>query len=128
MKEEYRKDAPEGSVNLTLDYDKHLFLARPHGAINPTLVAEDLKRAREFSEKCHDHWTYCTNTQDVKLVNPFNILFLKEVKKLKKLKEIVVFAPTLGNRILIKLISPIFRPDRVIKSKFEFNHFLQTVS
>ena len=128
MKQEYRKDAPEGSVNLTLDYDKHLFLARPHGAINPTLVAEDLKRAREFSEKCDDHWTYCTNTQDVKLVNPFNILFLKEVKKLKKLKEIVVFAPTLGNRILIKLISPIFRPDRILKTRFEFNNFLQTVS
>lgn len=40
--------------------------------INPTLVAEDLKRAREFSETCNDHWTYCTNTQDVKIVNPFN--------------------------------------------------------
>lgn len=128
MIEEYQKAVPEGSVDLTLDYDKHLFLARPHGAINPALVAEDLKRAHEFSEKCSDHWTYCTNTQDVKLVNPFNILFLKEVKKLKKLKEIVVFAPTLGNRLLLRLVSPIFRPDRIIKSRNEFNLFLQTVS
>src|SRR5690606_537890 len=101
---------------------------KPHKVINPTLVAEDLKRAREFSEKCNDHWTYCTNTQDVKIVNPFNILFLKEVKKLKKLKEIVVFAPTLGNRLLLWLVSPIFRPDRIIKKRNEFNHFLQTVS
>ncbi len=128
MKEQFQKTTEEGSVDLTLDYDKHLFLARPHGVINPTIVAEDLKRAREFSEKCEDHWTYCTNTQDVKLVNPFNILFLKEVKKLKKLKEIVVFAPTLGNRILLKLVSPIFRPDRIIKNRFEFNLFLQRVS
>lgn len=128
MKEKYQKTVPEGSVNLTLDYDKHLFLAQPHGAINPTIVSEDLKRAREFSEKCEDHWTYCTNTQDVKLVNPLNILFLKEVKKLKKLKEIVVFAPTFGNRFLLRLISPIFRPDRIIKNKSDFDFFLRTVN
>ncbi len=128
MIERYQKRVPEGSVNLTLDYDRHLFLAKPHKVINPTLIAEDLKRAREFSEKCNDHWTYCTNTQDVKIINPFNILFLKQVKKLKKLKEIVVFAPTLGNRLLMWLVSPIVKPDRIIKNRSEFNHFLQTVS
>lgn len=128
MKEFYEKKEEEGSVELTLDYDKHLFLAEPHGIINPSLVDEDLQRAKEFSEKCPDHWTYCTNTKDVKIVNPFNILFLKEVKKLKKLKEIVVFAPTLGNRFLLRIISPLFQPDKIIKTEREFKEFLQMVS
>lgn len=128
MIEKFRKEEPEGSVDFTLDYGKHLFLAQPHGAINPSLVNEDLKRATEFSEKCNKPWTYCTNTEDVKLVNPFNILFLKEVKKLKKLKEIVVFAPSFGNRILMWIVSPIFQPDRIIKNRNEFNVFLMTVS
>lgn len=127
MKEVIEKTKDEGSVIITLDYDKHLFLAKPHGVINPTLVDEDLKRAKEFSERCDDHWTYCTNTEDVKIVNPFNILFLKEIKKLKKLKEIVVYAPSWGNRFLIMMISPIFRPDRLIKDKNEFGEFLQKV-
>lgn len=128
MKERYSKKEEEGSVEFTLDYDKHLFLAEPHGVINPSLVDEDLKRATEFSEKCDQSWTYCTNTQDVKLVNPFNILFLKEIKKLKRLKEIVVYAPTLGNRLLIWMVAPIFRPDRLIKKENEFKIFLQSVA
>ena len=128
MKEKYRKEESDGGVKFTLDYDKHLFLAEPHGVINPNLVNEDLKRATEFSKKCTRSWTYCTNTQNVKLVNPFNILFLKEIKKLERLKEIVVFAPTFGNRILIRMISPIFRPDRLIKKEHEFHLFLDSLA
>ncbi len=128
MQEKYEKSVEKGHVEFTLDYEKHLFLAEPHGVINPVLVDEDLKRAKEFSRKCSYPWTYCTNTKDVRIVNPFNILFLKEIKKLKRLKEIVVYAPTWGNRILIMLISPIFRPDRLIKEENEFKNFLQKVS
>lgn len=128
MQERHEKAESGGDVRFTLDYDHHLFLAHPKGMINPTIVNEDLKKAREFSEKCPDHWTYCTNTKDVKLVNPLNIFFLKEIKKLKKLKEIVIYAPTLGNRLLIKMISPIFQPDRVLKKESEFKQFLQNVN
>jgi hypothetical protein len=128
MKDKIKKTNPEGSAHFILDYERHLFLARPRGIINPSLVDKDLKLAREFSEKCDDHWTYFTNTQEVSLVNPLNIFFLKEIKKLKKLKEIVVYAPTLGNRFLIKLISPIFRPDRILKNQGEYQFFLDSVS
>ena len=90
-----------GKLQVMEDYDKHLFLARPHGIINPSLLAEDFKRAGEFSNKIDDHWTYCTNTEDVKQVNPLNILFLKEIKKLKKLKQIVIFAPVVRSPNLL---------------------------
>lgn len=128
MKKVIKKDTGEGEVKIVEDFDKHLFLARPRGVINPTLLDEDLKRAKEFSEKCSDHWTYCTNTEEVRLVNPLNILFLKEIKKLKKLREIVVYAPSVFNRILIYFAAPIFRPDRVIKKKNEFDLFLKQVA
>lgn len=128
MKKKVRKEVSEGKLTITEDFDKHLFLARPSGIINPTLLEEDLKRATEFSEQCPHHWTYCTNTENVRLVNPMNILFLKEIKKLKKLKEIVVFAPGFFNRLLIKLVTPIFRPDRILKNRADYERFLQTVS
>lgn len=121
------KDSSGGKLEIFKNYDKHLFLAFPHGVINPELVRNDLEHAKEFAEECPGHWTYCTNTEDVRLINPFNILFLKEIKKLKKLKEIVVYAPGSINRFLIRMISPIFRPDRVIKDKNEFNLFLKEV-
>lgn len=127
MKKKIVKEVDEGKVEITQNFDKRLFLAHPKGVINPTLLDEDLKRAKEFSEKSPGPWVYCTNTEDVRLVNPMNILFLKEVKKLKNLKEIVVFAPGFFNRLLIKLVSPIFQPDRIIKSKIEFKRFLGSV-
>ena len=128
MRKVAEKEQSGGKVEVMEDLKKHLFLARPHGFINPSLLSEDLKRARSFANRCNDHWTYVTNTEDVKLVNPFNIFFLKEIKKLKKLKEIVVFAPGFINRTLIRLSYPIFQPDRIIKDKNEFKEFLKNVS
>jgi hypothetical protein len=116
-----------GRLEVLEDFEKHLFLARPHGIINPSLLAEDFKRAVEFSNKVDDHWTYCTNTEDVKLVNPINIFFLKEIKKLKNLKQIVIFAPGVVNRALLRMASFIIVPDRIIRDKNEFRRFLETV-
>ena len=117
-----------GRLEVFEDMDKHLFLARPQGVINPTLLEEDLKQATTFSIRCPDHWTYVTNTEEVKFVNPFNMLFLKEVKKLQKLKEIVVYVPGFFNRMLMYLAVPIFQPDRIIKDRDTFNKFLAEVS
>lgn len=121
------KHEPEGWVKFEENFDRHLFLAQPHGIINPALLDEDLKRAKEFSASCPDHWTYCTNTEDVRLVNPFNLLYLKEIKKLPKLREIVIFAPGSMNRFLLRVASPIVQPDRVIKDPTEFQAFLNSV-
>lgn len=125
MKEYRAKVNPEGNVRFTKDYENHLFLARPKGIINPSLLDEDLEQASEFSLKCEKPWTYCTNTEEVKLVNPFNIFYLKEIKKLRNLKEIVIYAPGAINRFLIKMASPIIKPDRIIASKEEFETFLK---
>jgi hypothetical protein len=127
MKKVAEKVDAGGKLQVMEDYDKHLFLARPHGIINPSLLAEDFKRAVEFSNRIDDHWTYCTNTEDVRLVNPLNILFLKEIKKIKKLKQIVIYAPGVVNRALIRAASFLIKPDRVIKDKQEFLKFLETV-
>ena len=128
MKKIIEKKESGGKLDVIEDLQRHLFLARPHGFINPSILNHDLQQAKDFSEKCDDHWTYVTNTEDIKLVNPLTIYFLKEIKKLKRLKQIVVFAPGWVNRILIRLASPIVRPDRVIKNKNEFQRFLKNVS
>ena len=68
-----------------------------------------------------------TNTEDVRLVNPFNLLYLKEIKKLAKLKEIVIYAPDFVNRTLIRLAFFIIQPDRIFKRKKDFEKFLGVV-
>jgi len=115
------KNDSGGKLEVMEDFKKHFLLLKPHGVINPTLLEEDLKRAREFSEKVDSKWSYVTNTENVRLVNPFNLLYLKEVKKLKNLKQIIVFAPGFFNRMLLRLSAPIVQPDKIIKDKEEFN-------
>lgn len=127
MHKRSEKNGSGGKLEVFEDLKKGMLLLRPHGIINPTLLKEDLARAREFSEKVKKSWSYVTNTEDVRLVNPLNMRYLKEVKKLKKLKQIVIFAPGSVNRLLLRLSSFIIRPDRIIKDKDEFERFLQEV-
>lgn len=127
MKELTGRFNPEGHVRFTKDFDHHLFLAHPKGVINPSLLDKDLEQAVDFSKKCSKPWTYCTNTEDVKLVNPLNIFYLKEIKKLHNLKQIVIYAPGAINRLLIKIMSPIIKPNRIISSKKEFDDFLRSL-
>ncbi len=119
---EYNKDG--GTLELFEDTDKNIFLAQPHGVINPSLLKEDLSHAKLFAQKINEPWFYVTNTEDVKLVNPFNLLYLKEVKKLQKLEKIVIFAPGFVNRMLIRLAAFIVRPDRILKHKKDLIKFL----
>ncbi|MBA2404902.1 MAG: hypothetical protein H0V66_09045, partial [Bdellovibrionales bacterium] len=58
MKKVAEKTKSGGKLEVLEDFKKHLFLARPHGFINPSLLSEDLKQARDFSEKCKVPWTY----------------------------------------------------------------------
>ena len=109
-----------GKLELFEDLRRKIFLAQPSGVVNPSLVKDDLKMARNFANRVRGGWTYITNTEGIILANPFNLFYLKEVKKLKNLKEIIVFAPSLHNRILLKLTSFIVQPDRIIEDKTEF--------
>jgi predicted AAA+ superfamily ATPase len=115
------KNESGGSLEVLEDFNKNFLLLKPHGIINPTLLEEDLKRARSFSQKVKGEWSYVTNTEDVRLVNPANLLYLKEVKKLKKLKQIIIFAPGFFNRMLVRMSAFIIKPDKVIKDRNEFN-------
>src|SRR5690606_30396774 len=127
MREKCKLVNLEGEASFTKDYRCHLFYAHPKGIINPSLLSKDLDEAMEFSNNCEGPWTYCTNTEDVKLVNPLNIFYLKEIKKLKKLKQIVIYAPGILNRYLLKIVSPVLKPDRIITNKVEFEQFLAEV-
>lgn len=127
MKEVKVRVNPEGHVRITKDFDHHYFLAHPKGVINPSLLDEDLAQATDFSQNCSHPWIYCTNTEDVLMVNPLNIFFLKEIKKLANLKKIVIFAPGRLNRLLLKLVSPIIKPDRIISERKEFEEFLRSI-
>lgn len=109
-----------GHLEVFEDFKRNIFLARPHGIINPTLLETDLAKAKKFSQTVKGEWSYMTDTSDVWLVNPFNLMYLKEVKKLPKLKQIIIFAPGSVNRLLIRLASPIVQPDRIIKDEAEF--------
>jgi hypothetical protein len=121
---EYNKEG--GTLELFEDTDKNIFFAQPHGVINPALLAEDLSHAKLFAEKINEPWFYVTNTEDVKLVNPFNLLYLKEVKKLQKLEKLVIYAPGFVNRMLIRLAYFIVQPDRILKHKKDLANFLST--
>ncbi len=127
MKKVVELNQDGGKLEIFEDLSKNIFIARPHGMINPALVEEDLNRAEAFSKKIGEPWFYVTNTEDVRLVNPFNLLYLKEVKKLQKLQEIVIYAPGFINRTLLRLAFFIIRPDRIYKHKSDFEKFLGTV-
>ena len=114
-----------GKLNVFEDVEKGIFLAEPHGIINPSLLKEDLERARSFANKINKPWMYVTNTEDVKLVNPFNLMYLKEVKKIKNLQRIVIYVPNFINLLLIKLASPIVQPDKLITERAEFEKLIQ---
>src|SRR5690606_3658234 len=120
MHKRSEKNDSGGRLEVMEDLKKGVLLLRPHGVVNPTLLQEDLGRAREFSRKVKKPWSYVSNVEDVWLVNPFYLLYLKEVKKLRKLKHIVVFAPGFINRTLLRRASFLVRPDRIIKNKKEF--------
>lgn len=126
MKKVAEYTRPEGSVEFFEDMDKNIFLAQPHGVINPELIKEDLAHARRFSDKVEGPWFYVTNTEDLDLANPLNLLYLKEVKKLKKLEKIVVYAPGFLNRMLLRMASFIIQPDRILKHKNDLAKFLGT--
>ena len=121
---EYNKEG--GKLELFEDTDKNIFFAQPHGVINPALLEEDLKHAKSFAHKINEPWFYLTNTEDIRLVNPFNLLYLKEVKKLPKLEKIVIYAPGFVNRMLLRLSAFIIRPDRILKHKNDLMKFLST--
>jgi hypothetical protein len=116
-----------GRVEIFQDLKRKFFLARPHGIINPSLLREDLDRARHFSNEVQGGWSYVTDTSDVKLVNPLNLFYLKEVKKIKHLKQIVVYAPNPLNQMLLRLASWIVKPDRIITEPREFAAFIGKV-
>jgi hypothetical protein len=116
-----------GHVNFFEDPEKNFFMAVPHGNINPSLLKEDLERARSFANKVNTEWTYITNTEHVGLVNPFNLIYLKEVKRIKNIKRIVIYAPHFIHRVLIKTAWFIVRPDLILKNSQEFEKFMKSV-
>lgn len=128
MRKVSEKNKAGGTLEVMEDLKRHFLLLKPQGIINPTLLREDLKRAREFSEKVDGEWSYVTNTEDVKLVNPLNLFYLKEVKKLKKLKRIIIYAPGFVNRMLIRMASFIIQPDKIIKNRDEFERTLMNMN
>lgn len=125
MRKITEKKQSGGKLNIFEDDKKGIFLAEPHGIINPSLLREDLEQARSFANRLNKPWMYVTNTEDVKLVNPFNLMYLKEVKKIKNLQRIVIFVPNIINLMLIKLASFIVQPDKLITERSEFEKLIQ---
>lgn len=113
-----------GHLEVYEDLQRNIFLARPHGFINPGLVSKDLDKAREFAYKVRGNWTYITDTSDIQMVNPFNLLFLKEIKKIPGLKQIVIYVPKTFNYVLLKMVQFLIQPDRIIRDENEFVNFM----
>jgi ribosome-binding ATPase YchF (GTP1/OBG family) len=125
MRKVTEKKQSGGKLNIFEDDKKGIFLAEPHGIINPSLLREDLEQARTFANRLNKPWMYVTNTEDVKLVNPFNLMYLKEVKKIKNLQKIVIFVPNPINYLLIKLSSFIVQPDKLITKRSHFEKLIE---
>lgn len=121
------KSQSGGRVEFFGDYDQNFFLAHPQGNINPSLLKEDVTQARKFAKTLNAPWTYITNTEDVLFVNPFNLVYLKDVKKIRHLKRIVIFAPHLIHRIMIHLVSKIVQPDLIITNRSEYEKLLRNI-
>lgn len=117
-----------GKLEIFYDFKKNFFMARPHGIINPSLLKEDLEKARHFANECNRPWTYITNTENLLIANPLNLLYLKEVKKIKNLKQIAVYAPGIINQMLLRLASFIVKPNKIFTNKIEFQKFVENLS
>lgn len=106
-----------GHIDVFANSSKTILYIIPHGYVGPSLVKKDLKYALEFEENYQNEWTYIVDTSKVKIANPLNPFYLRELKKLKLMKEYIVYAPSFFVRIMLNLSSWISQPDRVISTE-----------
>lgn len=116
-----------GRLEIFEDFKRHIFLARPQGFVNPSLASEDLDQVKQFAEEVNGSWSYVSDTSGIKFSNPINLMYLKEVKKLKNLKQIVIYVPSRLNQFLLALASFLIQPDLVITDEGEFVNFMNKV-
>ena len=114
-----------GSLKLFTDIEKGIFLVKPRGIVNPSLVKLDLKYANNFSLEVNKEWIYIVDTEDVLFPNPLNLFYLSRIKTLPNRSKYYIFAPSFIVRLLGRLTEFIIKPDKVISSRSEFESLLR---
>lgn len=106
-----------GQIDVFVNADKTTLYVAPKGYVGPSLVKKDLNYALEFENSISQEWTYIVDTSKVSVVSPLNPLFLYlGLKRFKKMKTYMVYAPSSMVRMMLSLTSWMNKPDRVIKT------------
>lgn len=106
-----------GQIDIFVNPSKTTLYIVPKGYVGPSLVKKDMNFALAFENSISHQWTYVVDTSKVSVVSPLNPLFLNhELKRFKKMKAYVVYAPSPMVRMMLSLTSWLNKPDRVIKT------------
>ncbi|MCB9091578.1 MAG: hypothetical protein H6621_08915 [Halobacteriovoraceae bacterium] len=110
-----------GVLYIEKDIEKKIFIVKPQGIIQPSLIKKDLSEARAFSHSLQCSWTYIVDTSKVLLANPLNLIYLNQIKNLPGIEKFIVIAPNPIIRTLAKLFSYPVGITNVYKNQSEFN-------
>lgn len=106
-----------GQIDVFVNANKTTLYVIPQGYVGPSLVKKDLNFALEFENSISQEWTYIVDTSKVSAVSPLNPLFLNlGLKRFKRMKAYVVYAPSPIVRMMLSLTNWINKPDKILKS------------
>lgn len=106
-----------GQITIFTNEPKDILYIQPEGYVSPSFAKKDMAFVIEFEKSHQIEWTYVVDTSKVIMANPLNVFYLTKLKKLKRMKEYVVYAPSSMVRIMLFLARWISQPDRVIKTE-----------
>lgn len=120
-------DLKQSGGRLEIFTKGKLFLVKPSGIINPSLVKRDLELAFDFGLSNTD-WIYVVDAENVLFPNPLNLLYLSQIKKLPNKKKYIIYAPSFVVRTLGKLTSFIVKPDLILKNKEDYQIYMESIA
>lgn len=108
-----------GSISLTWMPEQDVLLVEGKGYVGLGMVREDLQRAGTFGKEHSNGWTYIADTSKVRLANPLNLIYLRRIPQLPNLRAYITVVPSWVLRAVAGVLSPIFKPDAVVRTREE---------
>jgi len=96
-----------GRIDLYVDAGPRRVLAHPSGSIGPELLRREIAYLRAFASGRRAVWRYVVDVADVTVVNPLNVLWLRQVKQLPGLDRYDVASPSPVARQVQRALSPV---------------------
>lgn len=99
--------------------EQDVLLVEGKGYVGLGMVREDLQRAGTFGKEHSNGWTYIADTSKVRLANPLNLIYLRRIPQLPNLRAYITVVPSWVLRAVAGVLSPIFKPDAVVRTREE---------